>query len=72
MIQFLEDMKGVKNKALTSSEREELDSLRRDHQRLKAKAGKEKNEDESSDSGEEKKGDHSSDDVRSIYNIVAE
>ena len=57
MIQFLEDMKGLKNKPLTSSEREELESLRIDYQRLKSKAGKGKKKDESSDSGEERKGD---------------
>jgi hypothetical protein len=37
MIQFLEDLKGTGTPALTPDERADLEKLRKEHQKLKAK-----------------------------------
>ena len=50
MIQFLEDLKGSGTPALTPEERAELDKLRKDHAKLKAKV-QAKQKDDSDESG---------------------
>ena len=58
MIQFLEDLKGSGTPALTPEEKAELDKLRKEHQKLKAKV-QAKQKDDSEESG------NSSDEVKS-------
>ena len=44
MIQFLEDLKGQGKQPLTAVERDELETLRKDQQRLRGKLAKKKKE----------------------------
>ena len=61
MIQFLEDLTGQGKKPLSDPEREELETLRREQARIKAKISKQKkpSKDSGSGSGSEEESKHS-------------